>query len=167
MSGTIKELIETIEDLMLDDDTNTANQMADEVSTIHEKYWTFVRAGGKTELLQQYPTNQYGYYEKLFSMFGGKTMYNRVSNYSNEELRNQTIKAYLNTCKARYAKIAVKLEKMDVRNISEMETKHTHSGFNGVYTCETNAGPKLIVIETILAGGPVQRLHNRVLVKVQ
>jgi hypothetical protein len=167
MSGTIKELIETIEDLMIDDDTNTANQMADEVSAIHSKYWTFTRAGGKTELLKECQHNQSRYYEKLFAMFGGKTMYNRVSNYSNEEVRNQTIKAYLNTCKARYAKIALKLEKLGVQNISEMETKYTHSGFNGTYTCETNAGPKLIVIETILAGGPVQRLHNRVLVHVR
>lgn len=166
MSGTIKELIETIEDLMADDDLKTANEMADETIQLQTKYWEFKRAGGIRNLQKEYP-NHFQFHRELFAMFGGKTIYNIISQYSSDDVRAKIVKAHLNTCAARNSRIAQKLEKAGVKNISEIESVYSYSGFNGTYTCESNTGPKIITIQTIVAGGQVQRLHNRVLVHVR
>jgi N-methylhydantoinase A/oxoprolinase/acetone carboxylase beta subunit len=166
MSGTIVELMETIEDLMEDNDNQVANEMADDAIQLQTKYWEFKRNGGFSNLQKEYP-NHSRFYEKLFAMFGGKTMYNLISQYSASDVRARVIKSHMNTCAARNSRIAAKLEKAGVNNITEMKSVYSHSGFNGTYTCDSNTGPKIITIETIVAGGPVQRLHNRVLVNVR
>lgn len=166
MSGTIQELIETIEDLMAENDNQVANAMADDAIALQAKYWEFKRNGGISNLQKEYP-NHFRFYEKLFAMFGGKTMYNLISEYSATDVRAKVIKSHMNTCTARNTRIAAKLEKAGVKNITEMQSAYSYSGFNGTYTCESNTGPKIITIETIVAGGPVQRLHNRVLVHVR
>ena len=114
MSGTIQELIETIEDLMAENDNQVANAMADDAIALQAKYWEFKRNGGISNLQKEYP-NHSRFYEKLFAMFGGKTMYNLISEYSATDVRAKVIKSHMNTCTARNTRIAAKLEKAGVK----------------------------------------------------
>ena len=71
-------------------------------------------------------------------------------------------------CLSRDYKIAKQLVKLQVNSVAVCNVVSSVDGFNGTFKVETNRGNKIVEIDTIFAGGyNIQRLHNRVLVKVK
>lgn len=112
--------------------------------------------------------DQYAYYGRLFSIAGGKTWYG-VFNGRNDAMISEFMDA--NTARMiekRNATIAAKLAKAEIGSVASVETSRTADGFNGRFVVDTNAGRKVVTIDTIYAGGyNIQCLHLRVLVRVK
>lgn len=106
-----------------------------------------------------------GVYPRMFEICGGKTWYNVFSGNG-----QSGIEAFMrNNAKAvaekRNAKIAAQLAKAGVETVESAEVVHTNDGFQGVFAVN---GDRRVFIDVILAGGHnIQRLHQRVLVKVK
>ena len=112
--------------------------------------------------------NSFAYYPKLFDAAGGKTMFHIIQ-YG---VGKGTVEFLTKNAKARSEKrnlkIAKKLQDASVTSITETNYVSTSDGFNGVYRVDTDAGEKVILINTIYAGGyNIQQAHLRVLVKVK
>lgn len=101
-------------------------------------------------------------YETLFQTAGGKGWFNVISGRSMQMIVEIMTEKHKETCNARNVKIAKKLIAAGINEIRNGSIVMTNDGFNGVYVVEG----RTITIQTILAAGDVQRLHQRVLVKV-
>lgn len=109
----------------------------------------------------------YALYDRLHAIAGGKTWYSILTENSGEYLERAIAKSCAGTVARRNASITAKLVKAGVTSVESKEYTHTNDGFNGCYVVNTDAGKRMVTIETIYAGGwNIQCLHLRVLVKV-
>lgn len=109
-----------------------------------------------------------GVYDRLFSIAGGKGWYNIFEGRSASMIEECVAKHCAAVVAKRNHSIATKLEKAGVVDVISEEVTYTSDGFNGVYVVNTDAGKKVVRIETIRAGGyNIQCLHLRVLVSVK
>ena len=107
-------------------------------------------------------------YPRMFDICGGKTWYN-VFNGRNEAMINEFVtKNCAAIVEKRNALISSKLAKAGVNEVVSKEYNRTNGGFDGVFVVNTDAGRKVVTVNTIRAGGyNIQCLHLRVLVKVK
>jgi hypothetical protein len=107
-------------------------------------------------------------YHKLFDIAGGKTWYNMFDGRNASMIEECVVKHCAAVAKKRNESIEAKLVKAAVTEVISETFTHTNDGFNGVYVVSTDAGKKVVTIDTILAGGyNIQCLHLRVLVKIK
>lgn len=106
-----------------------------------------------------------GVYDRLFAIAGGKTWYSAFEGRSLSMIEELMAKNSASVAKARNAKIAAKLAKAGVTEVTSAEVGYCKDGFNGYFRVN---GDKMVIIDSILAGGyNIQRLHQRGLVTVR
>jgi imidazole glycerol phosphate synthase subunit HisF len=106
-------------------------------------------------------------YQKMFSLCGGKGWYELLRCYGNNGLFEVLTKNHEKKTSERNAKIAKKLADSGVKEIIDGVEQYKQGGFEGTWFFQTDAGQKRIEIQVIVAGGDIQCLHNRVLVKIK
>lgn len=112
--------------------------------------------------------DQHKLYARLFAIAGGKTWYNAFDGRSLSMIEELMVKNCESIVKKRNAAIVAKLEKAGVTEVVSETYNRTKDGFDGVFVINTDAGRKVVTINTIRAGGyNIQCLHLRVLVKVK
>lgn len=106
-------------------------------------------------------------YARLFDIAGGKTWYNVFNGRSAAMVAEFVEKNCAATVAKRNASIAGKLTKANVSEVISEEFARAPNGFDGVFVVMTDAGKKVVTINTIIAGGyNIQCRHLRVLVRV-
>lgn len=112
--------------------------------------------------------NQWALYRELHEIAGGKTWYKVLHQTSMESVEKFVTKNCAAVATSRNAGIAKKLIKAEVTEVISNEVSRTADGFNGIFRVNTNAGIKVVRVQTIYAGGyNIQCLHLRVLVTVK
>lgn len=108
------------------------------------------------------------YYSKVFAICGGKTWY-KVINHSSTKTRAEFVtKNCAGIAARRNAAIAKKLAKAEVTAVIGSNFQHSTGGFNGIFQVNTNAGDRVVIVDTIIAGGyNIQCRHLRVLTKIK
>lgn len=103
-------------------------------------------------------------YQRMFEIAGGKTYYQMWQGCNEEMIREVMIKNARAVAAKRNAKIAAKLVKAEITQIVDACVAYCRDGFNGTFKIN---GDRIVTVESILAGGyNIQRLHQRVLVKI-
>lgn len=107
-------------------------------------------------------------YGRMFEIAGGKTWYRVFNGNSQAIIAEFVAKNCAAIVAKRNASIAAKLAKAGANEVISEELARTKDGFNGTFVINTDAGRKVVTIDTIMAGGyNIQCLHLRVLVKVR
>lgn len=110
----------------------------------------------------------WAYYADLHSVAGGKTWFNVLSPRNASQIADFVVHNCKATADKRNANIAKKLIAAGVTEVVSSEFAHTNDGFNGTFVVNTNAGRKVVTVNTIFAGGyNIQCAHLRVLTKVK
>lgn len=105
-------------------------------------------------------------YPEVWSSCGGKGWY-KLLEWCDKDLIEILNKDHQKKVSERNAKIAKKLTDAGVKEIIDGVEQYKQGGFEGTWFFQTDAGKKRIEIQVILAGGYIQCLHNRVLVKIK
>lgn len=105
-------------------------------------------------------------YPEVWASCGGKGWY-KLLEWCDADLTEILTKNHLKKVSERNAKIAKKLMDSGVKEVIEGKETQTINGFEGSWIFKTDGGEKKVNIEIILAGGYIQCLHNRVLVKIK
>jgi hypothetical protein len=163
---TLKEIFKERDEKFIEDQVKWA---VDRFNALHEwlkseeaKNWY------KNSTKETYWQLNNAFYEKKFSLCGGKTWYNKIYGTSTKGCEEIARKNAINTIEARNNSIVKKLIKAEVTGVISKEYIWTNDGFNGVFSVNTNKGIKTINIETIYAGGyNIQCLHMRTLIKIK
>lgn len=165
--------IETIKALIAN--LNTVFADMDAAHEINAKEW----ARGRCEALATYKkSDDYkeiskkgawgGMYDKLFAIAGGKTWYKLFCYGYGPSVEDFMVKNCKAIIEKRNALIAKKLEKAGVNEVLESNYERSAEGFDGIFRVMTDDGEKVVIINTIYAGGyNIQCLHTRTLVKVK
>lgn len=112
--------------------------------------------------------DQWTLYGKLHAVAGGKTWFGLLSGASDAKVEEVMAKHCAAVADKRNAAIAAKLAKAGVREVLETTFASTADGFDGTFVVETDAGRRVVTVNTIYAGGyNIQCLHLRVLTKVK
>ena len=109
--------------------------------------------------------NLWSLYSAYFEICGGKTWYTVFTENTKdgiEEFMRKNAKAAI---AKRNFRIAKKLTEKGVEEVTSAKVGYCTDGFRGVFHVN---GERTVTVESILAGGyNIQRLHQRVLVKVK
>lgn len=105
-------------------------------------------------------------YPEVWASCGGKGWY-KLLEWCDADLTEILTKDHKKKVSERNAKIAKKFFDAGIKEVIEGKETQTINGFEGTWFFETDTGRKRIELQVILAGGPVQCLHSRVLVKIK
>lgn len=119
----------------------------------------------RSEFKGQYATTQFA--SAQMEAAGGKG-WSELLRSSNAYIVENLTKAEAAKAEARAAKIAAKLAKAGVNEVTEGNAEYTRDGFNGWWKVVTDQGTKMVKLEIIGAGGyNIQCYHYRVLCSVK
>ncbi|KAI9549455.1 hypothetical protein GHT06_001855 [Daphnia sinensis] len=155
----IKTIMNSLETFFAEQDAKVADG---------EVKWAFERAAAMKEFKsnpENRKMNQYSYYEKLFAVAGGKTWYNIFDGRNATMIEELVRKNSKSKNDKRNARIAAKLLKSGVTEVTDAKVAYCQDGFRGHFVVN---GDKIVTVESILVGGyNIQCLHQRVLVNVK
>jgi hypothetical protein len=107
-------------------------------------------------------------YTRLFHVAGGKGWYGVFRGHGKAARDEYVTKNCAAVAAKRNAGIARKLQAEGVTSVESTEYTRTKDGFDGTFVVLTDAGRKVVTVNTIRAGGyNIQCLHLRVLTKVR
>lgn len=120
----------------------------------------------RAEFAGKYATTNYAYAQ--IEAAGGKGWLEMLRGCNNAMVIERVTKQEAAKAEVRAAKIAAKLNKAGITEVTDGEAAHTTDGFNGYWKVMTDKGAKTVKLEVIGAGGyNIQCYHYRVLVNIR